>query len=92
MFPRAIEQLILETIKRYKALTLIGPRQSGKTSLTRYRLFPDYNYLSLENPDTRQRALTDPRGFLQTRDLPTPKGVWLPILARSRSFSLSLLF
>jgi predicted AAA+ superfamily ATPase len=66
MFPRAIEQLILETIKRYKALTLIGPRQSGKTFLTRYRLFPEYNYLSLENPDTRQRALTDPRGFLQT--------------------------
>lgn len=66
MFPRAIEPLILETVKRYKALTLIGPRQSGKTFLTRYRLFPDYNYQSLENPDTRQRALTDPRGFLQT--------------------------
>ncbi|MDQ3234677.1 MAG: ATP-binding protein [Pseudobdellovibrionaceae bacterium] len=66
MFPRAIETLILKTIERYRALTLIGPRQSGKTFLTRYRLFKDYNYISLENPDTRQRALLDPRGFLAT--------------------------
>ena len=26
--------------------------------------FSDFNYLSLENPDTRLRALADPRGFL----------------------------
>ncbi|MFY7928332.1 MAG: ATP-binding protein [Oligoflexus sp.] len=66
MFPRAIEALTLKTIERYRALTLIGPRQSGKTFLSRYRLFKDYHYISLENPDTRQRALTDPRGFIAT--------------------------
>jgi len=66
VFPRAIEALTLKTIERYRALTLIGPRQSGKTFLSRYRLFKDYHYISLENPDTRQRALTDPRGFIAT--------------------------
>ncbi len=42
---------------------LLGPRQSGKTTLAR-SLFPDFRYLSLEDPDLRQRALSDPRGLL----------------------------
>ena len=29
-------------------------------------LFPDYQYVTLENPDVRERALNDPRGFLNT--------------------------
>jgi len=44
-------------------ITLTGPRQSGKTTLVRVT-FPDLPYVSLEEPDIRQIALTDPRGFL----------------------------
>jgi hypothetical protein len=43
---------------------MIGPRQSGKTTLAK-KIFPEHGYFSLENPDTRFRATTDPRGFLE---------------------------
>lgn len=48
---------------KYPILALTGPRQSGKTTLLK-TLFSDYTYLSLENPDTRQYAESDPNGFL----------------------------
>lgn len=45
-------------------LSITGPRQSGKTFLSRL-CFPHYVYLSLEDPDTRSKALSDPRSFLR---------------------------
>lgn len=48
---------------QFKAVAIIGPRQSGKTTLAKYA-FPEKPYVSLENPDTRQFAIEDPRGFL----------------------------
>lgn len=49
--------------QQFPVITLTGPRQSGKTSLVK-ALFPAKPYVSLEEPDIRQIALTDPRGFL----------------------------
>jgi uncharacterized protein len=49
---------------KYPILALTGPRQSGKTTLLR-ELFPDYTYLSLENPDIRLFAEKDPNAFLK---------------------------
>jgi hypothetical protein len=49
-------------------VTLTGPRQSGKTFLAR-ATFPKHAYVSLEDPDERSRAATDPRGFLFLMDL-----------------------
>jgi len=46
-------------------VTLLGPRQSGKTTLVR-RVFPDHGYVSLERPDRRVAATVDPLGFLST--------------------------
>jgi len=46
-----------------KAVAVVGPRQSGKTTLTR-TTFPEKEYVSLENPDHRNFAQEDPRGFL----------------------------
>lgn len=48
-------------------ITLTGPRQSGKTTLVR-AVFPEHHYLSLEAPDVRERALSDPRAFLGAAD------------------------
>lgn len=48
---------------QFKAVAVVGPRQSGKTTLTR-SFFPKKLYVSLENPDHRQFAEEDPRGFL----------------------------
>jgi len=41
----------------------MGPRQSGKTTLTK-NAFPNYEYFNLENPDIRAMVQDDPRGFL----------------------------
>ena len=63
MIPRHISSKILRYSKEYPIIALVGPRQSGKTTLAR-ALFPTYTYVSLENLDTRQLAISDPRGFL----------------------------
>lgn len=63
MYKRFIEEKILQLSKSYRCLTLVGPRQSGKTTLAR-ELFKDYLYFSFESPDTAELFQTDPRGFL----------------------------
>lgn len=49
----------------FKAPVVVGPRQSGKTTLVRH-VFPDLPYVNLENPDLRLFATDDPQGFLAT--------------------------
>lgn len=61
--PRALTNPILEASRYFPVLTLTGPRQSGKSTLYRH-LFPSCPYVSLEDPDTRLMAESDPRGFL----------------------------
>lgn len=65
MIPRILSSKIMELSTKYPILTLTGPRQSGKSTLLRSQ-FPNYTYLSLENPDLREFALTDPQGFIKT--------------------------
>lgn len=51
-------------------MVLTGPRQSGKTTLLR-RLYSDsHGYVSLDPPDVRQAARSDPRGFLAMHPAP----------------------
>jgi uncharacterized protein len=64
---RQIYKAIREYQNKYPILALTGPRQSGKTTLLK-KLFPDYRYVSLENPDARDFALKDPNGFLAEYD------------------------
>lgn len=49
--------------QEFRSVLLVGPRQSGKTTLVR-QCFPDKPYVSLENPDERMLADSDPRAFL----------------------------
>lgn len=60
---RDIVNLILQYGMKYPVIALTGPRQSGKTTLLK-KIFPDYEYVSLENKDIRNFAETDPNGFL----------------------------
>jgi predicted AAA+ superfamily ATPase len=63
MIPRNAAAELSSLLEAFPIVTLTGPRQSGKTTLAR-AIRPDKPYQSLEDPDVRQRALTDPRGFL----------------------------
>jgi len=60
---RTIRPLLERRARTSPAVVLTGPRQSGKTTLVR-AVFPDKPYANLEAPDVRERALDDPRGFL----------------------------
>ncbi len=62
---RALEPRLRKSATQYPVVTLTGPRQSGKTTLTR-EVFPDHAYVSLEAPDLAAFARDDPRGFLST--------------------------
>lgn len=63
MIPRTANALLDEVRQGYPVITITGPRQSGKTTLAR-AAFADKPYVSLETPDEREFAATDPRGFL----------------------------
>jgi len=43
MLPRDISKNIIESSKQYDVLTILGPRQSGKTTLVK-NLFSDPNF------------------------------------------------
>ena len=62
MIQREAKLKLEQLAKTFKATVVIG--HSGKTTLVK-STFPDKPYISLENPDTRQYALEDPRGFLE---------------------------
>ena len=51
--------------KQYPVVAVLGPRQSGKTTITQ-KAFPSKHYISLEDLDNRQFAQQDPRGFLDS--------------------------
>lgn len=63
MISRTAASLLNEIRAGYPIITITGPRQSGKTTLAR-AAFADKPYVSLETPDEREFAATDPRGFL----------------------------
>jgi len=67
--PRALESTTLSMAGYFPVVTIIGPRQSGKTTLVRHA-FPDHAYVNLEQPDIRLLAEQDPRSFF--RNYPAP--------------------
>jgi predicted AAA+ superfamily ATPase len=60
---RDITALLAIYAETFRSVLIVGPRQSGKTTIARYT-FPDKPYVSLENPDERELAFQDPRAFL----------------------------
>src|ERR1700724_1306089 len=63
MIERLLQPRLLDLATRYPVLTLTGPRQSGKTTLSRMA-FPHLPYASLETPSQRELAQDDPIAFL----------------------------
>jgi len=63
MIRRDLTARLRAAARSFPAVTVTGPRQSGKSTLCR-AVFPRHTYVTLEAPDVRSFALEDPRGFL----------------------------
>ena len=77
MIRRNLATELTDAATRAPAITLTGPRQSGKTTLCR-SVFPEHPYVTLESPDDRAFATDDPRAFLAQ----FPKGAILDEVQR----------
>lgn len=64
MLKRSASSRLIALSSWYPVVAVTGPRQSGKTTLVR-EVFAGKPYVTLEDPDVRTTALTDPRGFLE---------------------------
>ena len=60
---RNIEDKALNLLKHFPVLAIIGPRQCGKTFLSKI-LRPNWKYIDLEDPATFEQISSDPRFFL----------------------------
>jgi predicted AAA+ superfamily ATPase len=63
MIRRDLEKPLIEAAKQFSAIAVVGPRQSGKTTLVQ-QVFKKHTYVSLEDLDRRASAKSDPRAFL----------------------------
>jgi predicted AAA+ superfamily ATPase len=63
--PRDINSELITLTREYPIVTLLGPRQAGKTTLAKKAL-PDYAYSNLEDPETREFAEHDPKAYLKS--------------------------
>ena len=70
IYPRTITLQLRKTAKSFAAIVLTGPRQSGKTTLLTSEFSSTHEYFNLENPDVRQRVMSDPIGFLDNIKAP----------------------
>lgn len=59
---RELTETLRHEATLYPVITLLGPRQAGKTTLAR-QCFPNYAYVNLEDRQAREIALTDERKF-----------------------------
>lgn len=65
MIERMMAKVLKQHLKWFSVAHISGPRQSGKTTLTKMTL-PKAPYANLENPSTLSLCVEDPRGFLES--------------------------
>lgn len=65
MIKREIQEKLIQLSGQFPVVAVVGPRQSGKTTLVKMT-FKDKSFQNLEEPDTRLFAQNDPRSFLSS--------------------------
>lgn len=78
MYLRTMNAELYALAKQYTVVSVMGPRQSGKTTLVK-NVFNDMPYTNLEEPDKRLLAQQDPRAFLDQ----FPKGAIIDEIQRA---------
>ena len=64
---RDITSLLMRGKEQMPVLAIIGPRQSGKSTLVK-EIFKGYSYLDMQDIELFEFANSDPKGFLNTYD------------------------
>lgn len=62
MYNRKLEQEIIRLSAFFKVTTITGPRQSGKTTISK-KIFPNYDYINLEDEVTRMELELDRKNY-----------------------------
>lgn len=61
LIKREIKKELNILLREYPVVSILGPRQSGKTTLS--KMLKKYKYCNLENPENRNIAIDDPKSF-----------------------------
>lgn len=78
MFKRSLTPYIQKLATKYPVVTLLGPRQSGKTTLVK-AAFPKKVYVNMEDTEQRSLATLDPKSFMEAY----PEGAILDEIQRT---------
>ncbi|WVT77995.1 ATP-binding protein (plasmid) [Sinorhizobium chiapasense] len=65
IYPRLAEQRIHDAMSDTRVVLIVGPRQSGKTTLAKKMASPEMEYYTLDNATTLEAAQRDPVGFVR---------------------------
>lgn len=65
IYPRLAEQRIIDAMSDTRVVLIVGPRQSGKTTLAKKLASTEMEYHTLDNATTLEAAQRDPVGFVR---------------------------
>jgi len=65
LFPRFATERVTSALKDTPVVMVIGPRQSGKTTLVRELVDRRRTYLTLDDDTVLEAARNDPAGFVR---------------------------
>jgi hypothetical protein len=68
LYPRLIEQRVADAMSDTRVVSVVGPRQSGKTTLAKKMANEEMDYYTLDNATTLVAATQDPVGFVRRMD------------------------
>ncbi|QPB22816.1 ATP-binding protein [Rhizobium sp. 007] len=68
IYPRLVEQRVNDAVSDTRVVLIIGPRQSGKTTLAKKMASAEMAYYTLDNATTLGAAQQDPVGFVRGMD------------------------
>ncbi|MFA1672566.1 ATP-binding protein [Rhizobium mongolense] len=68
IYPRLVEQRVNDAMSDTRVVLIIGPRQSGKTTLAKKMAGAEMAYYTLDNATTLGAAQQDPVGFVRGMD------------------------